>query len=95
MSESRVIETRYRDIPWEELNTHHKWTNERLAEEFRPRWPLFRGKAVKVRAPADNEPVIYGCTQPRYAVVNADGSRVLNFRGKPVSLCSCIAELGD
>ena len=88
----RVVQTRYRDIPFEEVACAKG-----LAELdccSRP-WSETRGTAIFIRIPADNHPIRTGCTEPRYRVVDNNGNPLTNSRGQGVSVCPHAVEIGD
>ncbi len=90
---SGIIETRYRDIPWEEI-----------ADKFEPAerayfamvWPKRRGVRISIQTPpfVPTDHVLI-CKGPFYRVVDASGKQLKSERNKSLSVCTCVAEIGD
>jgi hypothetical protein len=82
-----IVQTRYRDLSWEETGCPTQLNAGGLIE-----WAKYRGISVSIETPSrSNLPyalkwaVSSTCNQPKYRVIGADG----------ISVCSHIAEIGD
>lgn len=84
-----VIETRYRDIPWEELRQAHK--PERAMADHPEWWAKLRGKPVTIETPPLDAPASAECNEPHYRL--AEGHPFISGRGAIVC-CHCV-EIGD
>ncbi len=87
-----IIQTRYRNVPLSEVVCIAKRPDIQWDES---RWNTVRGTPILIVIPPANLPVESGCTQPRYMVVDQSGARVVGTGGGLVSVCPCIAEIGD
>lgn len=76
-----IIETRYRDIPFEEAIRCHDHTDLKLC---RKQWKQWRGKPVRILVPAITRPPMARCVGPFFAKED-----------KTNSVCPHIAEIGD
>lgn len=75
-----IIETRYRDIPWEEARQHVT-----VDEGSGSAWQHMRGNAVSIIVPAYTGIIVDAkCQGPFYLVVDDPGV-----------ICPHIAEIGD
>ena len=88
-----IIQTRYRDVPWEEVAEDYR---PEYRQRFEEKWPRRRGIACYIQTP----PVILDhltrrCQGPVYALVDRDGKPILGIHGKPAGVCPHICEIGD
>lgn len=82
-----IVETRYRDLPWEEIVDH--FTDQ--ARPTKPEWEEnFRGRQVIIRLPGYSNdgppPKLFKCQGPLFAVIHAL---------RTGAVCQHIAEIGD
>ena len=89
-----IIETRYRDIEFDEIECCRGQNDSRI-NGLRKFWPTNRGKKIFVEIPASNHPIWGGCKEPTYTRVNPDGSRYIGNFNLPVAVCPHSAEIGD
>ncbi len=82
-----VIETRYRDLTYEELCTvHTEIMGFMVTSITQSLWEKKRGKIIHIKTPSSEKTC---CGQPLYYVVE-------KFMENGVAwACSCIAEIGD
>jgi hypothetical protein len=92
-----IVQTRYRDIPWEETGCPST-----LRTEARERWNHYRGKPICIEVPssgnlpyASDKCAASECVEPKYRVLQVNGLPVLSPTGRGVAVCSHIAEIGD
>jgi lysozyme family protein len=79
-----IVQTRYRDIPWEEAGKCHHDT-----ARFRDEWERRRGQPIRIKTPA--VPIVERplCAGPFYVLVG------YIWKDRPVVVCPHIAEIGD
>lgn len=79
-----IIETRYRDIPFEEVQGGFSAD---VVEQAREVWPTLRGRAIRIHAPALTLVAERPCGGPFYEIIEASTW--------PYLACPHIAEIGD
>jgi hypothetical protein len=81
-----VIQTRYRDIPWSEIQKAHS----PRAYDSPEWWEKLRGQPVSIELPPRG-PIGDRCSEPHYRV--STGHPFLE--GKSCFVCPHLAEIGD
>lgn len=78
-----IIETRYRDIPWEEARKH-------FHDGDAERWSTIKGRPIRIITPASPEAQDRLCEGPFFTVVGR-----IQLNGNGCCVCPHIAEIGD
>ncbi len=78
---ARIIQTRFRDLPWEEVDRACVPDGEGVNRE---KWERLRGKPVRIKVPEIPEALHFKCSGPFYETAD-----------EYAAVCVHIAEIGD